>query len=133
MNWLPILCAGLAYWVLGFVWYSLLFGNIWGEALRSYRAQWPTPTKGEMAGKMIGTFVSNVITAGAIAYILFRAAPPDMRDALRLGIAAGVGLAATALTIAHIWESKPTRVWAIDVSYHFFGCIVATLILFCWR
>jgi len=59
MNWLAILCAGLAYWVLGFVWYSLLFGNTWAEALRTYRAQWPTPARGEMAGKMIGTFVQT--------------------------------------------------------------------------
>jgi nucleoside phosphorylase len=133
MNWLAILCAGAAYWVLGFVWYSLLFGKIWAEALRGYRAQWPDPAKGEMAGKLVGTFVSNVITAGAIAYILYHAAPPDIGSALRLGIAAGVGLAGAALTIAHIWESKPTRVWMIDVSYHFVGCIVTTLILFSWH
>ena len=29
MNWLAILCAGVAYFFLGFVWYSLLFGKIW--------------------------------------------------------------------------------------------------------
>ena len=133
MNWLAILCAGLAYWVLGFVWYSLLFGKTWTEALRTYRTQWPTPARGEMAGKMIGTLVANLIIAGAISYILHRAAPPDMNHALRLGIAAGVVLAGAALTIAHIWESKPTRVWMIDVSYHFVGCILATVILYSWH
>ena len=29
MNWLAILCAGVAYFFVGFVWYSLLFGKIW--------------------------------------------------------------------------------------------------------
>ncbi|MEY2531113.1 MAG: hypothetical protein QOI96_1198, partial [Verrucomicrobiota bacterium] len=115
------------------VWYSLLFGNTWAEALRNYRAQWPTPTKGEMAGKMIGTFVANIIMAGAIAYILHRAAPADMNHALRLGVAAGVGFAGAALTIAHIWESKPTKVWMIDISYHFIGCILAAAIVFSWH
>ena len=133
MNWLAILCAGAAYWVLGFVWYSLLFGKTWAEALRSYRAQSPMPAKGEMASKLVGTFVSNVIMAGAIAYILHHAAPTDINHALRLGVAAGVGLAGTALTIAHIWESKPTKIWMIDISYHFFGCIIATVILFSWH
>ena len=37
MNWLAILCAGVAYWVLGFVWYSLLFGGIWGAEQERHR------------------------------------------------------------------------------------------------
>jgi Protein of unknown function (DUF1761) len=133
MNWLAILCAAVAYWVLGFLWYALLFGKIWAGALRTYRAQWPDPAKGEMASKLIGTFVCDVIIAGAIAYILHHAAPVDLNHALRLGVAAGVGLAGTALTIAHIWESKPTRIWMIDISYHFVGSIAAAVILFSWH
>lgn len=132
MSWLAIFCAALTYWVLGFVWYSLLFGKTWGEALRRYRAHWPEPAKGEMAGNLIGTFVANFIMAAAISYILHRAGPPDLNHALRLGIAAGVGLAGAALTIAHIWESKPTKLWMIDVSYHLVGCILATLIVYRW-
>ena len=132
MNWLAILCAGAAYWVLAFIWYSLLFGKTWANAMRNYRAQWPTPAKGEMAANLIGTFVSNCVAATAIAYILHHAAPPDISHALRLGVAAGVGLSVTALTIAHIWESKPTKIWMIDASYHFLGCILATVILFSW-
>jgi hypothetical protein len=133
MNWLAIICAGAAYWVLGFVWYSLLFGKIWGNELRNYRADWPTPVKGEIAGNLIGTFISNCVAATAIAYLLQNSVALDLNHALRLGIAAGVGLSATALTIANIWESKPTKVWMIDTSYHLLGCILATVILFSWH
>ena len=133
MNWLAIICAGAAYWVLAFIWYSLLFGKTWANAMRTYRANWPTPAKGEMFSNLIGTFVSNCIAAATIAYILHYAAPPDISQALRLGVVAGVGLSITALTIAHIWESKPTKVWMIDASYHLLGSILATTILFSWR
>lgn len=133
MNWKAILCAGAAYWVLGFVWYAILFGKLWADALRSYRAETRPPARGEMLSKMISTFVSNLIMAGAIAYILHHAAPADLNHALRLGVAAGVGLAGAALTMAHIWESKPTRIWMIDISYHFVGCILASFILFSWH
>lgn len=133
MNWLAILCAGVAYWVLGFVWYVLLFGKAWAGELRRYRGgqDWPTPTKGEMAGKMIGSFIANVIAALGIAYLLHRAAAADMSQALHLGMAAGV-LCATAITVGQIWESKPTKVWMIDTSYHFLGCVLAAAILFSW-
>jgi hypothetical protein len=28
MNWLAIICAAIAYWILGWLWYSALFGKI---------------------------------------------------------------------------------------------------------
>jgi hypothetical protein len=37
MNWLAIGCAGLAYWLLGAVWYSTLFSK--GVALRRRAAR----------------------------------------------------------------------------------------------
>jgi hypothetical protein len=132
MNRLAILCAGAAYWALGFVWYSLLFGKIWSAAQTRYRGERPPPSGGEMAGKMIGTLISNLVAASAMAYLFRRAGITDMDHALRLGAAAGVGFSATALTMASIWESKPTIVWMVDVGYHVAGGLLLAIILVSW-
>jgi hypothetical protein len=133
MNWLAILCAGAAYWVLGFVWYSLLFGKIWAAEVKKYRPEVCGPAPAEMTAKLVSTFVSNVVAAGAMAYLLRRTGIVDMDHALRLGAAVGIGFACTALTMNAIWESKPTKVWAIDASYNFFGCLLLAVILVSWR
>jgi cytochrome bd-type quinol oxidase subunit 2 len=132
MNWLAILCAGVAYWVLGFVWYSLLFGKAWAAELARHRGERPAPSGREMGAKMIGTFVCNLIAAGAMAYLFHRTGITDMSHAFRLAAAAGIGFAGTALTMAYIWESKPSKVWAIDVGFNFLGSVLLALILVSW-
>jgi hypothetical protein len=133
MNWLAILCAGAAYWVLGYVWYTLLFGKMWAAEQIRHRGDRQAPAGREMGAKLVGTFVSNLLAAAAMAYLIKRTAISDLSHALRLAAAAGIGFAGTALTMASIWESKPTRMWMIDVGYNFVGAVVLALILVSWR
>jgi hypothetical protein len=133
MNWLAILCAGAAYWVLGYVWYSLLFGKMWAEELRRHCGDRPSPSPAEMGAKLVGTFISNLIAAGAMVYLFRRTGIADMSHALRLGAAAGVGFSATAITMAYIWESKPTKIWFIDAGYNIVGCLLLAVILVSWH
>jgi hypothetical protein len=86
-----------------------------------------------MAGKMMGTFICNLLAAGAMAYVLYKAQIHDMNHALRLGVAAGIGFAGTAITMAYIWESKPTKVWMIDAGFNFVGCLLLATIIGYWR
>ncbi len=134
MNWLAILCAGAAYWVLGFVWYSLLFGGIWGaEQIKHRRESDSSAAKGEFAGMMIATFLSNIVATTAIAFLLRRTGIVDLPHALKLGAGVAVGFSITTLTIVHVWERKSTKVWMIDASYHLIGCLIAAAILVSWR
>ena len=108
VNWLTVICAGAAYWVLGFVWYTLLFGKVWAAELGRHRGERAAPSGGEMGAKMIGTLICNLIAAAAMAYVFHGMAVLNTTHALRLGAAAGIGFAGTAITMAYIWESKPT-------------------------
>jgi hypothetical protein len=132
MNWLAILCAGLAYWVLGYLWYSLLFGKIWAaEHTRSHGAR-ARPSGSEMFTKMLGTFICNLIAAGAMAYLFKRTAIADLNHSLKLAAVGGIGFAGTALTMSAIWEGKSTKMWMIDAGYNFVGAILVAMILVNW-
>ena len=133
MNWLAILCAGAAYWVLGYVWYSLLFGKVWAAEQARHRGERSPPSGSEMVGKMAGTFICNFLAAGAIAYFLWKPGIFDLNHALRIGVAAGIGLAGSAITMVYIWESKPTKIWMIDVGFNFVGCLLVATILVSWH
>jgi biotin transporter BioY len=136
MNWLAILCAGVAYFFLGFVWYSLLFGKIWGAEQERHRggegSACPKPATREFAGMLLANFVSNLVASAAIAYILHRTGTGDLPHALKLGAGLAVGFSITTLTIVHVWEQKSTKVWMIDASYHLIGCTIAAAILVSW-
>ena len=130
MNWLAIICAGAAYWVLGWLWYSVLFGKIWAAALEQRGVKLE---RSGMAPKMIGTFIANLIAAVIMTRLMVRTGIVDVMHGLKLGAGVGVGFSATALTITYLWESKPTRMWIIDAGYHFFGCVLLGAILSVWH
>jgi biotin transporter BioY len=133
MIWLPILCAGAAYFVLGFVWYSLLFGKIWAaEQLRHCGGAGTGPAKREFVGMLLANFVSNLVASAAIACLLRRMGIGDLPTALKLGAGLAAGFSITTLTIVHVWEKKSTKVWMIDASYHLIGCMIAAAILVSW-
>jgi biotin transporter BioY len=134
MNWLAIFCAGLAYFILGFVWYSLLFGKIWAaEQLRHCGGEGGAgPAKREFAGMLIANIVCNLVASAAIACLLRRMGIVDLATALKLGAGLAAGFSITTLTIVHVWEKKSTKVWMIDASYHLLGCMIAAAILVSW-
>ena|ERR1700730_6762727 len=130
MYWIPIICAAVAYWIVGAIWYMALFGKIWAAAVQQHGVKLE---QSGMAAKMIGNFICNVVVAIVMARLIQRLNITDLYHGIRLGAAVAVGFSATALTIQYLWESKPFRVWLIDASHHFVGCIVVGAILAVWK
>jgi biotin transporter BioY len=130
MNWLAIICAAVAYWILGWLWYSALFGKIRVAGSEQHGVKLE---KGGMAPKMIGTFIANLVAAMIMMRLIARTGIMDLAHGLKLGAGVGVGFSATAITIQYLWESKPFKVWLIDASYHFLGCILLGAILSAWH
>jgi hypothetical protein len=82
---------------------------------------------------MIGNFVANLVAATIMARLCQRIPVVDLMHGLRLGLGVGVGFSATAITISYLWESKPLKVWMIDVSYYVLGGIILGAILSVWH
>jgi len=106
MNWLAIICAAAAYWVLGAVWYMALFGKIWAAGIEQHGVKLQ---RSGMAVKMIGNFIGNLVAAVIMARLIGRIGTADLMHGLRLGAGVGVGFSATALSIQYLWESKPLK------------------------
>jgi len=136
MNWLAIICAGLAYWLLGAIWYSVLFSKAWRSAIEQHGIKLGQPNQSGMGTKLIVTLICNLFAALVIARVIHQVGHHHHMDLLRglkIGAGVGVGFCATALTMTYIWQSPPRRLWAIDTGYHVFGCIVMGAILSTWR
>ena len=130
---LPVLVAAAAYWALGALWYSVLFGGIWSKGLSSQGIKLAKPTKGEMTSRFIGAFVANLVTAIAVAWIIQATGTQDSMRAVKIGLLAGVGFVGMALASAYAWESKPLANLLVDASYHTLGVILCAVIVTAWR
>src|SRR6476620_7486191 len=114
MNWLAIVCAGLAYWLLGAVWYSTLFSKAWRSAVEQHGVKLGQPNQSGMATKLVVTLVCNLIAALVLARVINHLHVIDLLLCLIIVTGVGLGFCATALTMTYVWQSPPRRLWAID-------------------
>jgi|ERR1043166_2677127 hypothetical protein len=130
MNWIAIICAAAAYWILGAIWFMALFGKIWAAGMEQHGVKLQ---RTGMAAKMIGNFIANLVAAAIMARLIARTGIADLQHGLKLGAGVGIGFSVTAISIAYLWESKPIKVWLIDASYYFLGCTLLGAILAVWH
>jgi hypothetical protein len=132
MNWLAILVAAIAYFMLGAIWYSkALFAGKWAAAV-GINMNDPDKSKG-LAKMMIGSFLLILVTCIGIAFLVNRFDLTLLPSGLKLGLITGICFATTAVSISFIYESRPTVLYFIDCGYHLVGHIAAAIILVLWR
>ena len=131
LNWLAIAVGALAYFMLGAVWYSMLFKNVWirtsGVDMNSPRAK-----KGG-AGIMLMTIILEFVTAVGIAILANRiGATGGIISGVKLGLLTGLCFASVAVWISFMYQMKPGALLAVDGGYHILGHIICAVIIFAW-
>lgn len=133
VNLYAVLVAAVAYFLLGSLWFSILFGGVWSKEVDKLGILIKDPAKGTIAAKMIQTFVGNLLAAFSMAYIVFVSGSYNWMAGLKLGLLCGIGFAAVAMIIAYTWESRSMRLQMIDTGYAVIGISLCGIILAAWR
>ncbi len=131
MNWLAVLVAAVAYFMLGALWYSkALFGNTWIKATGIDMSK-PDAKKG-VGGVMAFTFLLEFITCVGLGILVYRLALSGFMSGIKLGLLTGICFSAVGICISYLYQSKPKVLHAIDSSYHVVGNVIAATILCLW-
>jgi MFS family permease len=132
INWLAVLAAAVAYFMIGGLWYSkVLFGPKWAS-LVGLNMNDPEKNKG-VVKLMIGSFIFMLVTCIGLALLVVRMDLFILSSGIKLGLITGICFAVTAVAITYIYESKPIALYAITCGYHLIGNIAAAVILVLWR
>ena len=121
-----ILIAGVAYFVLGGLWFTPLFGKQWDNAVGFERPiRWRPSTIyyiGPLAGCLVVSFAMS---------ILFNIAQPEsFQKAVALGLACGVGFGAVIASVNAISPNmpRPGLYALVTGSYHAVGLVLVSAI-----
>ena len=133
VNLWAILVATLAYFLLGSLWFSVLFGGVWSKEVERLGILIKDPAKGTIAGKMFQTFVGNAVAAASMGYLVYVSHCYNWISGLKLGLLCGIGFAAVAMIIAYTWESRSYRLQMIDTGYAVVGITLCGIIIAAWR
>lgn len=131
MNWLAILVAAVAYFLLGALWYSkALFGNLW---IKSTGVDMSNPdAKKGVGGIMAFTFLLELITCIGLGILINRLMLTGAVSGIKLGLFTGVFFSAIGIAISYLYQSKPKVLTVIDAGYHIVGSIIASIIICMW-
>jgi len=132
-NFMALIVAVIAYWAIGAVWFSALFGKPWMAELQKAGTTIEKPGSKEFAGIMIGTFIYCILIVFALSYIIFITGCNHFASAFKMGALIGVCISWATLGITYTWVKRSMKLLAIDAGYHAVGVVVASLILGLWR
>lgn len=132
LNWLAILVAAVAYFMLGALWYSkLLFAHTWVKST-GVDMNNPDAKKG-VGGVMAFTFILEVVTCIGLAVLVHRLGLTLWTSGIKLGLMTGICFAGTSVFISYLYQMKPKVLSVIDGGYHIIGQIIAGIILSMWH
>jgi hypothetical protein len=128
-NYVGVLVAAIAYWLLGAVWYGVLFNKPWMalEHVTPEQASSMNPI-----GPYVISFVLNLVIAFVLAQICaWRNANTAARGAA-LGILIWIGFLGPVTYTTYMYEMRPKQLFAINEFYVLVGLALMGAILGAW-
>src|SRR5258706_2358248 len=137
VNMLAIIIAVVANFVLGFIWYTPLFGRTWGKEMGFNMDQ--KPPASELIKGMVFMIIGNFLTAWVFAHNMAAwnpvswGQPPSpmspMANAFTASIFTWLGFFFPVDLGSVAWEKKSWKLFFINTGYHFLSLLVIAMIL----
>ena len=132
LNWLAVIVAALAYFLLGAVWYAPpVFGRAW------MRASGIEVREGEGPGPAFYALplVADIVAAVALGMLARATGSDSVGEGIVLGLVVGVGFVATVIATTGLFDTKKPipGLWAlITGAYNVVGLLIAAVIVSVW-
>jgi hypothetical protein len=128
-NYAAVFVSALAYWILGAVWFAVLFGKPWMafEHITEEQARSMNPIL-----PYIISFILNLVIAFVLAQLcIWRNAGTAARGAA-LGVLIWIGFVGPVTYTTNMYEMRPKELFAINEFYPLVGLCLMGAILGAW-
>lgn len=132
LDWLHILVATIAYFIIGAIWYSFLFQKQWVK-LHKVDTNNPDAKKGVGMIMFLGFVWTFIICTGLAILISKTTMLGGALSAVKLGLTTGICFSALTISMTYLYLKKPFGLHIIDGLYHVVGQVVAAIILILWQ
>jgi surface polysaccharide O-acyltransferase-like enzyme len=129
-NYPAVFVSGLAYWILGALWFAVLFGKPWMalEHVTEEQARSMNPVL-----PYIISFILNLLIAFVLAQIcIWRNANSAARGAA-VGVLLWIGFIGPMTYTTYMYEMRPKELFAINEFYPLVGLCLMGAILGAWK
>jgi hypothetical protein len=128
INYFAVLVAAVSAFIIGGLWYSLLFAKPW---MKENGFNEEDLNDGNMARIFGGAFVFSFIIS--FVFVLFLGPERDVASGALTGFVAGLFWVAAAMGITYLFERKSFKLFLINAGYHVITFTVIGLIIGVWK
>ena len=129
INYAAVFIAAIAYWLLGAVWYGVLFSKPW-MALENISMEQPKSMNPVLP--YVITFILNLLIAYSLAQIcIWRNADTVGRGA-SVGVLLWIGFVGPITFTTYMYEMRPKELFAINQFYPLAGLVLMGAIIGAW-
>ena len=132
VNWLAIVVATVAWWILGAIWYARpVFGNVWMRSAGIQIQEGQRPGAAYIVVPLVAYFIATI----AAAMLARATASTTFGEGIVLGLVLAIGFGATLYWVESAFGQRPSPgTWfAITGIYQVLGILIATVIVTIWR
>lgn len=134
LNYLAIIVAGFATFMLGGVWYTALFGKLWQQLQGITDEQKQEIQKRRPPAVFFGgMFACYLVVSFAVAAVFSSLGVTTAAGGALFGLLLWVGPTAAVGMTGHIASGKPMGVFYIDASFQLIFMVMIGAILGVWR
>jgi hypothetical protein len=133
VNWLAVIVAAIAYFVLGAAWYAPpVFGNAW---MRATGVRMTEGDRGPGVAVYFAPLLTCLLASIATGLLAVATRTNELKEGIQLGLVVGVGVAAAVAILGGVFESnkpKPMLSAAISAGYHVLGLLIVGALVSIW-
>ena len=86
-----------------------------------------------LAGIMIASFITILITTIGLAFFITRVGSGGWMTGCKVGLIAGICFSAATICNSYLYEKRPIALSAINSLYNIIGCVIAGIIIAIWK
>ena len=118
INWLGVVLGAAAFFAVGAIWYTVLFGKTWQRATGMSDEQLKTGANMPLIFGL--AFLAELVVATTLAH-QFSFGDPSARGKMMIAVGYAAGLMIPALAINYLFLRKPLKLFLIDAGHLIVG------------
>jgi hypothetical protein len=131
VNYVALIVAALAVFILGWLWYTVLFGKAWvkemGKSMEGVK-----PDGGMMAKSYILMYLATIVMGYVLAHILQFADVATTMEAINTAFWVWLGFFVAGNISHYLFPAKSFKLFLIDQVYQLLVLIIVSVILTLW-
>ena len=132
LNYLAVLVAAVAAFVLGFLWHGPVFGKQWIKLMGISQAEVDAAKAkgmGPMCPQLCGAFLQQAVVAAVMAHLVNALGISDLIGAIALAFLLWLGFIATTLLNGVLWEKRTVNLYLFNITHHLVSLVLIAVVI----